>query len=523
MKPYGTRVVPITLAILLLAANASAGKIVPVNGAGSGVFTFDQPAVVSSGTVVHVVFIGDAAGDNTFKLYYAAVDKSANFKDPDATQADILLTAAVAIDNGSKYRDARHPQVAVRETNELVVLFQGVPTASVTGEYKLFRARIGLLKNAVTSQVVDEILDTGSTGLPGNLVDPTFQVANSDDTLRIAYADASTGYNNVYFIRVGIDNAAVVGGPILLSYLDSSRGIRPVPRLKTDGNGWSHVVWAANDNSSNPTGIYYSLVRKNKSGVQDNLAIGATQVIYGNYRWGFPTVIVTSTESVFVFAVDQPYGFDGTAGALAFSRLDPSEVKHDGQPVNVNNLATLSSFFLSHPGGMVLTDAFDAYRPDVLRDSSGYFHVAGYGYRSTDSPYHGTPGRYYVMDLADLVESDSAASVPPLLINPLPVGTGDASFGMQIAGDYTRAAYAHFSEKALHFWSGPDNVTVGASNLYVTYTNDVDLSSSDSSGCSVAADPRVGDAGRIPGALLLLFPALLLLLLKTARRALARR
>ncbi len=282
-------------------------------------------------------------------------------------------------------------------------------------------------------------------------------------------------------------------------------------------------MWAANDNTNTPTGIYYSLVRKNKSGVQDNLAIGATQVIYGNYRWGFPTVIVTSTESVFVFAVDQPYGFDGTAGPLAFTRLNPSKVKHDGQPVNVNNLATLSSFFLSHPGGMVLTDAFDAYRPDVLRDSNGYFHVAGYGYRSTVPPYHGTPGRYYAMSLEELLDSDSVASVPALLLNPLSVGTGDASFGMQIGGDYNRAAIARFSEKALHFWSGPDNVTEGASNLYVTYTNDVNLTSTDSSGCTVAADPRAGDAGRIPGALLLLFPALILLLLKTARRALARR
>ncbi len=127
MKPSGTRVVPITLAILLLAASASAGKIVPVNGAGSGVFTFDQPAVVSSGTIAHVVFIGDAAGDNTFKLYYAAVDKSANFKDAGATQADILLTAAVAIDNGSKYRDVRHPQIAVRKTRRAGGAFPGRP------------------------------------------------------------------------------------------------------------------------------------------------------------------------------------------------------------------------------------------------------------------------------------------------------------------------------------------------------------------------------------------------------------
>ncbi len=47
--------------------------------------------------------------------------------------------------------------------------------------------------------------------------------------------------------------------------------------------------------------------------------------------------------------------------------------------------------------------------------------------------------------------------------------------------------------------------------------------SSDSSGRSVAGNPRSGWTGRVPGAAVPVFPAVLLLLRKAARKALARR
>ncbi len=524
MKPSRIPVLPIVLSILILAASANAAVILPVNGAGTGVFTFDQPSVAVYRTAVHVAFIGDAEGDNTFKLYYAAVNGSANFQSSGTTLADVLLTPAVAIDNGAVYDDVRHPQIAAWDANRLVVVFQAVPAGTGAGNYKLFLADIRIRNNAVVSHTVREIVDSSSARLAGILVDPSFQIATSDATLRVAYSDASTEYSNVYFARVAVDNASVVGGPIQLSFLASSRGVKPLPRLAVDDFGYSHVVWAANNTDNTPTGIYYSMVRRNSSGAPDNVGIGPTQVIYGYFRWGFPSVVATATNSVYVFAAHQPYGLPGTAGALGFTRIDPTAVTQDGQPVNSGNQAVLSFFFLSRPGGLVASGTFDTYRPDVFFDrSEGYFHIAGYGYRSTVSPYQGTPGRFYAISLEEMIDPYSVSSSPELILYPVPVGTGDLSFGMQIAGDYTRAAFASFNLKAVHFWSGPDNTTPGASNLYMTSTDDADISSGDSSGCSVAKTRRNGDAGRIPGALLLFLPAAVLLFLKAARRFLARR
>lgn len=523
MKPSRTTVLPFILSILLLASSAVAAVILPINPAGTGVFTFDQPSVAVYGSAVHVAFIGDAEGDGAFKLYYASVNGSANFQHSGTTLSDILLTPAVAIDNGAAYDDVRHPQIAAWDANRLIVVFQGVPAGTGAGNYKLFLADIRIRNNAVTSHTVREIVDSSSARLAGVLVDPSFQPATSDGTLRIAYSDASTEYSNVYFARVAVDNASVVGGPILLSSLASSRGVKPLPRLRLDRYDFSHVVWAANNTDNTPTGIYYSLVRRNSSGTLDNVGIGPTQVIYGGYRWGFPSVVVSDVNSVYVLAAHQPYGLPGNEGALGFTRIDPTAVTHDGQPVNSGNQATLGFFFLSRPGGLVASGTFDTYQPDVYFDwSEGYFHIAGYGYRSAAYPYHGTPGTFYAISLEEVLDQYSVSVTPEAVLYPVSVGTGDLSFGMQMAGDYTRAAFASFHLKAIHFWSGPDNTTVGASNLYVTSTDDADISSGDSSGCSVAKPSRNGGAGRIPGALILLSPAAVLLFLKAARRFLAR-
>ncbi|MBP2675229.1 MAG: hypothetical protein H6Q84_2069, partial [Deltaproteobacteria bacterium] len=421
--------------LILFAASAHAEAIFPVNGPGIGVWEYDQPSVALSGSRIHIAFVGYGAGTGDFKLYYAAVEGGADFANTATTRSTVLLTPAVAIDNGAAYTDARHPRIALRTDNELVVLFQAVPAGLAAGEYRLFRARILLANNTVHTQLVSEILGSGSARLPGTLVDPSFRLVTSDNSLRVAYADDDAG--NVYFARVGIDNANVVGSPILLSYLASSRGVKPIPRLDLDGYNYSHVVWAANDTDAEPTGIYYSLVRANPSGVLDNLAIGPTQVISANKRWGFPCIIVLAPTSVWVYAFDQPFGLPGLAGAMSFIALNPFAVAHDGNPVNVNNVAASALFFLSSPGGTVLTGEFESYQPEILNDAQGLVHIAGYGYRGGPPNFQGTSGRYFAMGMGSIGANAATATLASLSLFPVYVGTGDVSFGTQIAGDYT--------------------------------------------------------------------------------------
>jgi len=105
--------------------------------------------------------------------------------------------------------------------------------------------------------------------------------------------------------------------------------------------------------------------------------------------------------------------------------------------------------------------------------------------------------------------------------SPVSVGIGDIAFATQLPADYTRPAFVHFSGKSVNFWSGPDNVVSGARNLYVTSTFSP-ADPSKQSGCSMVDDPRGYDAGRIPGAAVLLLPAALLALRRAARKAFAR-
>jgi hypothetical protein len=203
-------------------------------------------------------------------------------------------------------------------------------------------------------------------------------------------------------------------------------------------------------------------------------------------------------------------------------------VTHDGNPVNVNNVGANSRFFLNPPGGSVLSSDFDAYRPEGTIDGYSRLHVAGYGFRSTLSPYLGTPGRYYAMALGSTTSTTGTVTgFASMVSTPVTVGLGDKAHAMQIPGDYTRPAFVRFNGKAVHFWSGPDDVLAGdagARNLYVTSTLDSTdpLTPTTESGCSMVDDPRRGEAGRVPGAAVLLLPAALLALRRTARKAFAR-
>jgi len=379
---------------------------------------------------------------------------------------------------------------------------------------------------------VAEIRDAAGARIPGKLTDPSFALVTTDNTLRIAYSSfpsllAGSPYSDVYYARVGREAARVVSNnTVLLTTTASSTGVSPLPRLVLDSNKFSHVAWAANNTTGNPTGIYYAMVHAVAPGVVDNLAIGATQVLSGGYRWGFPSVLLTGSRNIWIVAADESPsgGSTGLAASVGLSEVNPYAVTFDGNPVNVNNVNSGSNtlFFLNPPGGSVLSAGFEAYQPEVAFDIQNRMQVTGYGFRDNAPPNQGTPGRYYVMSLGRTATGSGTSSVfATMVTSPVSVGTGDAAFAVQLPGDYTRPAFFHFSGKTVQFWSGPDNVVTGARNLYVTST----FSPSDptkQSGCSMVDDPRRGEAGRIPGAAVLLLPAILLALRRATRKTFGR-
>ena len=517
-----SRILLVIAATVGLAAGAWAEGIFPVNDAGIGNWVFDQPSVVANGTILHLAFVGDsdtgADSSPDTRIYYAAVNAGADFTNKLTTRSQVVVTAPVAIENGDAYTNARHPQIALRSATQVEILFQAIPVGDTS--YKLFLAVVTIENNAVKTHLVKEVQDPVSGRMAGNLVDPSFGLVAADNSLRVAYTDTSTGIGNVYYSRVGWDNAFLVGSSILLSSQPSSQGVQPLPRLRLDGNNDSNIVWAANNSTNTPTGIYYAMVRRIPPSAVDNLAIGATQVLWGGYRWGFPNVLVLNPSNVWIFAADEPpIGSAGLAGSLAISQINPYAVIQDGNPVTVNNVGANTSFFLNPPGGSVLSSDFDAYRPEVDLDSQIRVHVAGYGFRGSPPLFQGTPGRYYVMSLGTTASGVGTSAVFGSMIgSPVPVGLGDIAFAVQLPGDYTRPAFVRFSGKSVNFWSGPDNVVAGARNLYVTST----FSPPDptkQSGCSMVDNPRRDEGGRIPGAAVLLLPALLLAIRRAVRKA----
>jgi len=512
---------------VVLAATAWAEGIFPVNDAGTGAWVFDQPSAASNGTVVHVAFVGDSAagaeGAPDTRLYYAAINGAADFKNRATTRSQVLLAAPVAIENGDAYTGARHPQIALRSATELVILFQAIPAGET--DYKLFRALVTVANNAVTAQSVAEIRDAAGARIPGRLTDPSFAVVTLDNTLRVAFSSfpsplvGGSTFSDVYFARVGWESARVLNSTVLLTTQANSIGVSPLPRLRLDSNRFSHVIWAANNTTGNPTGIYYAMVHAVAPSVVDNLAIGATQVLSGGNRWGFPNLLLTSNRNVWILASDESPsgGSAGLATSMGISEINPYAVTHDGNPVNVNNVPSNNLFFLHPPGGSVLSADFDTYHPEVALDAANRMHVSGYGFRSDVPPFQGTPGRYYVM-LSGIAGTGGTASIFANMVgSPVSVGIGDLAFAMQLPGDYTRPAFIQFGEKSVNFWSGPDNVVAGARNLYVTGVSLTD--SSKQSGCAIVSDPRRGETGRIPGAAALLLPAALLALRRATKTA----
>ena len=522
-----SRILIALAALLFVAAAAWAEGIFTVNitGAGPTPWVFDQPYVAPNGTVLHVAFVGDNAvggGTPRTRIYYAAVNGAADFTNKATVPSQVFLTAPVAIDN-ALFTDARHPQAALRSATEVAILFQALPSDDPAAGFKLFRALLTIDNNAVTAQSVAEIRDAAGGRIAGRLTDPSYALVAADNSLRVAFSSfpslaAPSPFADVYYARVGLDNARVVDNTMtLLTKTAAGTGVSALPRLRLEGTTRGHIAWAADTGTTAPSDIYYAMVKEASPGV-DNLAIGATPVL-GNQRWGYPTVLLPAASRVLVVAGVET-GIAGIAGPLGVAYLNPDAVTHDGNPVTVENLIAGASFIVSPPDNRnPLSNAFSAYHPEASLDGSNRVHVAGYG--SFDGT-RGTAGTYFTMSLLGVTTTTGATT--DLVTPGVPVGSGILSFADSIPGDYTRPAFVHLSGKAVLFWSGPDNVVAASRNLYVTSA----LSSTDipvaakQSGCSMVDDPRGGEAGRIPGAAVLLLPAALLALRKGIRKAIAR-
>lgn len=526
IRPCRSRILFALALLLSLAAAAWAEGIFTVSAPGSGPapWVFDQPSVTANGTVLHVAFVGDNAvggGTPRTRLFYAAVNGGADFTNGATLPSAVILTAPVAVDN-ALFTDARHPQVALRSATEVAILFQAIPSDNLAVGFKLFRALLTIDNNSVTAQRVDEVLDPSGGRMPGRLTDPSFAVVATDNSMRVAFSSfpslAAPSFADVYYARVGLDNARVFDNSLtLLTKTAASAGVSTLPRLRLEGTTRSHIAWAADSGTTAPSDIYYAMVKEGTAGV-DNLAIGATPIL-GNQRWGYPTVLLPAASRVLIVAGVES-GIAGIAGPIGVAYLNPDAVTHDGNPVTVGNLIAGSSFIVSPPDNRnPLSNVFSAYHPEASLDVSNRVHVAGYG--SFDGT-RGTAGTYFSMSLLGVTATTGLLAD---LVSPgVPVGSGNAAFADSIAGDYTRPAFVHFSTKAVLFWSGPDNVVAGSRNLYVTSA----LSSTDipvpvkQSGCSMVDDPRGGEKGRIPGAAVLLLPAAFLAMRKGMRKAFGR-
>jgi hypothetical protein len=493
----------LTLLAIMVAATAGAEKTVTVNDpATPGVF--DQPSAVAAGDRVHVAYIGAASTAGPFLLFYAAIDGGSDFTDLSLsrTTTGFLITPPTAIDNtapgNDAYVDARHPWIAVRSSNEVTIFFQAKAVSSPDPTYVLYMATLTLQNDAVVKQTVRLV-----TGLSGFNEDVSFALNTSDNTARIAYSSRAgiSGDFNVYYARVSLDTAAVTGSPgtpLLLSSVPGSSGSRPLPSLRLDDSKRAHVAWAANSDNTTANGVYYALV-KETNGV-DNVAIAATEILGRSKKWGFPILLVSSTSSIIIMAIDESQPeFAGEIGLVA---INPEKDDQDGSPVQVR---TDTDFLRTPPGEAILPVNFNLFRPEAFLDSLSQIHITGYGTGGTRSTYYG-------------FRLTSAWPYVVFKKIPVPVGLDSSEFPVSLTGDYTRSTLAFLtSGKVVIFWSGEVSGT-GNRNLDVTGLPAASAIENNESGCTVVSAPGGENTVRIPDILLLALP-LVLLWVRRARKA----
>lgn len=495
------------LALLLtfiLAAPAQAEITIPVNDNNTGVF--DQPSAVLDGATVRTAFIGDVAASGVFKIYYSAVNGSANFQNLALVRDNtVILTPATAVDNAAApndpYYDARHPKILMRSLTQAVILFQARPTA-VDNVYRPYIALLTFSGNSVSSISVRRILFPAGFLDTVDIEDLSFGIATTGNTARMAFSAkaeiGAPGTFQVYFARVGLDNAMVVGAPILLSSIEGTDGLRPLPSLRLDTLNRAHIAWAANNDPAGSGPVYYALV-KETNGV-DNNVIQATPVLARGLRWGFPSAHVFNNSSIVVLAADETV--PGQAGNIGFININPDADDQDGDPVQV---AVNTTFVITPPGELILPDQFKLYHPDSFLDSGGRVHMAGYGLDNTLC--------YYLA--FQLITTSPYFDV---ITVPTQVGTGSTEYPVELAGDYTRAAFVYMNiGRAVAFWSG--RTGTANRNLDVSaVTSSVILTPEDESGCSMVSNPRPAEGSRAASASFIFLPAVILAVRRFCRR-----
>jgi len=126
------------------------------------------------GSILHVAFVGDgAAGADASpdtRLYYAAVNGGADFANRATTRAQVLATCPRRDRHGDAYTGARHPQIALRTSSEIVILFQAIPAGEAN--YKLFPRRGDDRQQC--RDIPDRVRGPGRGGarMPGTLTAP---------------------------------------------------------------------------------------------------------------------------------------------------------------------------------------------------------------------------------------------------------------------------------------------------------------------------------------------------------------
>jgi len=507
-----TRIARFAFAVVILTAalhgTAAAELTFSLNDNNTGVF--DQASATFSVNNVYAAFIGDNTGSGAFRVFFASVNGASDFTNLLLPRDNTLIPIAPFVIDGtgaggnSPYFDARHPRIALRGATEAIILFQARPSVS-DNVYRPYIARLSFTGSAATLVSVRQI-----SGFPagvlsdGDIEDISFNLVTTDNSVRMAFASrstitASTPFH-VYYARVGVDNATVVGTPILLSSgnddtTTGSDGFRPIPSLRIDLLNNSHVAWAANDSTPAASGVYYALVTS--TATADNVAIAATEVLGRTLAWGHPSVHVAATSSVVVLATDE--SFPGRAGNMGIVHLNPDAVTpKTGLPVSIG-LARLFLVF----GPSILPASFDLYHPEAFMDVNLQIHLTGYG-------ISGSPATYYAIRTTGV--SPFAEFVTPS------ISAGFNQFPAELPSDYSRAAFAVLNAKTIVFWSG---LIPGSANRNLNFTS-VQNSSfipSDESGCAMVKNPRAGERERIPGSLVLLLPAAALAVRRLARGA----
>jgi hypothetical protein len=505
-----TRFARFAFIVLLLAAvlrgTAAAEVTFPLNDNNTGVF--DQASATFSGNNVYVAFIGANSASGPFRVFFAAVNGAADFTNLLLPRdSAVIPISPFAIDEtgaggNSPYFDARHPRIALRSATEAVIIFQAKPSVS-DNFYRPYIARLAFSAGAATLVSVRQIGGFPAGVLStGDIEDISFNLVLTDNTARMAFAtcsaiSASTPFH-VYFARVGLDTATVVGTPLLLSSgnddtLTGSDGFRPVPSLRLDLLNNSHVAWAANDSTPTPSGVYYALVTSTPT--VDTVAIAATEVLGRTLAWGHPSVHVIGTNSVIVMAADE--SFSGRAGSMGIVNLNPDVIiPKTGLPVSIGSARLFMVF-----GPSILPSTFDLYHPEAFMDVNFQIHLTGYG-------ISGSAAAYYAIKTTAV--SPFADFVTP------PISVGFNQFPAELTSDYSKAAFAVLNAKTIVFWSG---LIPGSANRNLNFTSVQNNSfiPTEESGCTMVKDPRTGERDRIPGALVLVLPAAVLAVRRVSR------